>query len=149
MVNPILSSSAYLGGPQAYQHLGKGYGSEPLPSRQSSVGWCLRAALSQQLSILLGWWVVDPATPQRGGLLASEVPACPPARRPPECSSWISQTEDVPEETGTLLRVPPSSHAHYISLTWPTLQQSLGIKDNQGLTQAAHRQPGQKSPRAS
>ena len=94
------------------------------------MGWCLRAVLSQQLSILLGWWVVDPATPQRRSALPVR---CLPALRPEDPSRMLQL--DLTDrgcargDRDTAQGPSQLTRSLHISLTWPTLQQSLGIKD--------------------
>ena len=126
-----LSSSAYLGGFQAYQHLGKGiWIRASLPSRQSSVGWCLRAVLSQQLCSL-SWAGGGSCYPAKEVCSASQVPACPPARRPLQNAPARPHRQRMCQRRQRQSAQGPSqpTRSLLLSLTWPTLQGSPGIKD--------------------
>lgn len=144
MRNPIIfHSSAYLGGFQAYQHLGKGiWIRASLPSRQSSVGWCLRAVLSQQLCSL-SWARGGSCHPAKEVCSASQVPACPLARRPLQNTPAGPHRQRMCQRRQRQSAQGPSqpTRSLLISLTWPTLQGSPGIKDtgpDSGGSQTAH-----------
>ena len=132
MIKPILSSSAYLGGFQAYQHLGKGIWIRALlPSRQSSVGWCPRAVPRQQLwPFSWAGGVVDPTTPQRRDALPVR---CLPTLRPEDPSKTLqpdlTHRGCARGDRDTAQGPSQPIRSLLISLTWPTLQGSLGIKD--------------------